>query len=156
MPPACQTRFEEEEMVLRTLIAAARCAAPSRRMRRTTALGPMALAGLLAACSQSPTAPSGDLPAEIELRQGQSAAVRGTELTLTLVAHRSDCGPNELCLAANFAVVSASVAGTQPFGLAFQTDGRNLPQPAGPYVVELVRVIDTPDGRRVVVRVDRP
>lgn len=143
-------------MFLRTLVAAARCAAASRRMRRSAALGPMALVALLAACSQSPTAPSGQLPAAIELRQGQAATVPGTELTLTLIAHRSDCGPNELCLAANFAVVSASVAGTQPFGLAFQTDGRNLPQPAGPYVVELVRAIEAPDGRRVVVRVDRP
>ena len=130
-------------------------AAAMRRLRRGPTLGAMALAALHVACSASPTGPSADLPAAVELRPGQTAAIRGTDLTLTLVTDRAECGPNALCLAADIAIVSASLAGERPFGLTFPTGGGATPQVAGPYVVQLVRVVTAPDGPHLVVRVDR-
>lgn len=68
-------------------------------MTRGAALGGLMALLVAAACGDSPTQPSPQLPATFEMTANQSVNVPGTDLRLSLEVPPSTCGANASCLA---------------------------------------------------------
>jgi hypothetical protein len=120
-------------------------------MTRRAALSGLTAMVFAAACGDSPTRPSADLPATFEMTGNQTVSVEGTDLLITLDVPPSTCGAADICIAFYGTRLIARAGGAPPVEIEVPDDGRPTQGQIGRYTVSFIGFLWNPARVKVLV-----
>ncbi|MEO5819592.1 MAG: hypothetical protein ABIT71_03745 [Vicinamibacteraceae bacterium] len=120
-------------------------------MTRGAALGGLMALMFTVACGDSPTRPSPQLPATLEMTGNQTVRVDGTNLQITVDVPPSRCGAADSCLAWYGTRLIARVDGAPPVELEVRLDGHPVQRRVGRYTVSFIGFLWNPARIQVLV-----